>query len=167
MGVARELKTWFGDAWREKRVFALHTGGHSERAPQYGTCGKAFADVPMDASGRGVPATILEAQLVQLTPLAKTLPPGIFVSSADVFLEYDDAQGKFDVETYASMERGITALGHPSSVAIGEEHGVFACDAEEVHERVRAMCAGQPSALYKLHNWGRDLQHAITLTQGP
>ena len=64
MGVARELKTWFGDAWREKRVFALHTGGHSERAPQYGTCGKAFADVPMDASGRGVPATILEAQLV-------------------------------------------------------------------------------------------------------
>jgi|TARA_B100000073_G_scaffold348090_1_gene364979 fucokinase len=146
MGVARELKTWFGDAWREKRVFALHTGGHSERAPQYGTCGKAFADVPMDASGRGVPATILEAQLVQLTPLAKTLPPGIFVSSADVFLEYDDAQGKFDIETYASMERGITALGHPSSVAIGEEHGVFACDAEEVHERVRAMRAGQPSA---------------------
>ena len=78
--------------------------------------------------------------------MAKTLPPGIFVSSADVFLEYDDAQGKFDIETYASMERGITALGHPSSVAIGEEHGVFACDAEEVHERVRAMRAGQPSA---------------------
>jgi len=146
MGVARELKSWFGEAWREKRVFVLHTGGHSERAPQYGTCGKAFADVPMDASGRGVPATILEAQLVQLTPLAKTLPPGIFVSSADVFLEYDDAQGKFDDETYASMQRGITALGHPSSVAIGEEHGVFACDADEVRERVRAMRAGEPLA---------------------
>ena len=142
IAVARELKGWFGDAWRDKRVFALHTGGYSERAPQHGTLGKAFAEVPMDCRGCGTPGTILEAQLVQLTPLAATLPPGVFVSCADVALEYGDVEKSLDEETRSAMKRGITALAHPSSVAIGEQHGVFACDEAEVKERVRAMRAG-------------------------
>ena len=146
IAVARELKSWFGDAWRDKRVFALHTGGYSERAPQHGTLGKAFAEVPMDCRGCGTPGTILEAQLVQLTPLAATLPPGVFVSCADVALEYGDVEKSLDEETRSAMKRGITALAHPSSVAIGEQHGVFACDEAEVKERVRAMRAGRKLA---------------------
>ena len=138
LAVCRELPGWFGDGWRTRRVFCLHAGGHSERAPQHGACGKAFAEIPMDASGNGWAATVLEAQLVQLTPLCETLPPGVFVSCADVSLEYDHAFGKFDAQTVDAMARGITALAHPSSVAIGEQHGVFACDAERVAEAVRA-----------------------------
>jgi hypothetical protein len=36
----------------------------------------------------GVPATILEAQLVYLLDLPAILPPGVFVSSADVVLQF-------------------------------------------------------------------------------
>lgn len=142
--VARELESWFGEDWSSKRVFVLHTGGHSERSPQHGTCGKAFAEIPFDGTGRGIPGTILEAQLAQLTPLAATLPPGVFVSCADVTLEFGNLGEVVSEDMYDAMRRGITALAHPSSVAIGEHHGVFACDVDEVDARVRAMRRGGP-----------------------
>ena len=148
IAVCRELRGWFGDGWRETRTFCLHAGGHSERAPQHGVCGKAFAEIPMDASGTGTPSTVLEAQLVQLTPLLETLPAGVFVSCADVSLEYERGLGRLDEETRKEMERGITALAHPSSVTIGEQHGVFACDATEVAKAARASRTGEtPRAL--------------------
>lgn len=140
--VAALLEDWFGDFWRTKKIFVLHTGGHSERAPQHGACGKAFAEIPMDAAGVGMPATVLEAQLVQLSAFAKALPPGIFVSSADVLLEYGDAPLSYDADVYEAMERGITALGHPSPLIIGSQHGVFCCDAKEVEMRMEAVRAG-------------------------
>ena len=144
--VAALLEDWFGDFWRTKKIFVLHTGGHSERAPQHGACGKAFAEIPMDASGVGMPATVLEAQLVQLSAFAKALPPGIFVSSADVLLEYGDAPSAYDADVYDAMEHGITALGHPSPLHIGSQHGVFSCDSEEVEVRVAAMRSGNHQA---------------------
>jgi len=144
--VAALLEDWFGDAWRVKKIFVLHTGGYSERAPQHGSCGKAFAEVPMDAAGIGMPATILEAQLVQLSAFARALPPGMFVSSADVLIEYGDIPGTYDKVIYEAMERGITALGHPSSLEVGASHGVFVCDKKEVRARVDAMRAGEERA---------------------
>lgn len=151
LAVCRELPGLFGDAWRTRRVFCLHTGGHSERAPQHGACGKAFAEIPMDAGGYGWAATVLEAQLVQLTPLCETLPPGVFVSCADVSLEYDHALGNFDRETVDAMARGITALAHPSSVAIGEQHGVFVCDAERVAESAQASRRAEATTPLECH----------------
>ena len=74
--------------WSAKRILLLHAGGYSERSPAHGTLGKAFGQLPMDAANVGVPATILEAQLVYYLELPGILPPGIFVSSADVVLQF-------------------------------------------------------------------------------
>ena len=81
------LQASVGHAWASRRILLLHAGGYSERSPAHGTLGKAFGQLPMDATGVGVPATILEAQLVYLQDLPAALPPGVFVSSADVVLQ--------------------------------------------------------------------------------
>ena len=87
LNVMLRLQASVGHAWASRRILLLHAGGYSERSPAHGTLGKAFGQLPMDAAGVGVPATILEAQLVYLQDLPAALPPGVFVSSADVVLQ--------------------------------------------------------------------------------
>ena len=82
--VMLRLQALVGSGWSAKKLFLLHAGGYSERSPAHGTLGKAFGQLPFDAAGVGVPATVLETQLVSFQELPSRLPSGIFVSSADV-----------------------------------------------------------------------------------
>lgn len=121
------LQATVGNKWKDARILLLHAGGYSERSPAHGTLGKAFGQLPLAAGNVGIPATILEAQLVYYVDLPAMLPPGIFVSSADVILQF----GSFPTLSEDERERaagGLLALGHASTVQTGTEHGVFACD---------------------------------------
>ena len=86
--VMLRLQAVAGSGWSAKKLFLLHAGGYSERSPAHGTLGKAFGQLPFDAAGVGVPATVLEAQLVSFQELPSRLPNGVFVSSADVAVQF-------------------------------------------------------------------------------
>ena len=139
--VMLKLQASTDDAWTRGRILLLHAGGYSERSPAHGTLGKAFGQLPMDAADVGVPATILEAQLVNFVDLVTQLPPGVFVSSADVALQFGDTPALSD-ETREKASWGILALGHVGDLKTGEQHGVFACD----RESLRAFAAEAAAA---------------------
>ena len=134
--VMLRLQADVGPCWRRSRILLLHAGGYSERSPAHGTLGKAFAQLPMDAANMGAPATMLEAQLVYLQELPASLPPGVFISAADVVLQMP-ALAPLDETTADRASHGILALGHASTVAIGRSHGVFVCDRHELVELIR------------------------------
>ena len=140
LNVMLRLQASVGQAWASRRILLLHAGGYSERSPAHGTLGKAFGQLPMDAAGVGVPATILEAQLVYLQDLPAALPPGVFVSSADVVLQMARVP-PIDERVRERVADGILALGHASPIEIGVGHGVFACDRTELTEFVRRHAA--------------------------
>ena len=134
--VMLRLQADVGPCWRRSRILLLHAGGYSERSPAHGTLGKAFAQLPMDAANMGAPATMLEAQLVYLQELPASLPPGVFISAADVVLQMP-ALAPLDETTAERASHGILALAHASTVATGRSHGVFVCDRHELVELIR------------------------------
>ena len=141
--VMLKLQAIAGTGWSEKRLFLLHAGGYSERSPAHGTLGKAFGQLPLDAANLGVPATILEAQLLSFQELPKKLPPGVFISSADIAVQFGKLPRlDFSTDEFKSCERGILALGHASSVEIGTGHGVFVCDREELNTFAKSSGGG-------------------------
>ena len=133
-----------------EKILLLHAGGYSERSPAHGTLGKAFGQIPLDAADVGVPATILEAQLACLVHLPANLPPGIFVSSADVVLQLADPPPALDAGTKARCAEGILALGHANPLDVAAHHGVFACDRKALEALVNASalrCANDPRGI--------------------
>ena len=139
--VMLRLQALVGSGWSAKKLFLLHAGGYSERSPAHGTLGKAFGQIPFDAAGVGVPATVLETQLVSFQELPSRLPSGIFVSSADVAVQFG-ALPRLGPAAIARAEQGILALAHASSVEVGTGHGVFVCDREQLDACVRGAVAG-------------------------
>ena len=95
----------------------------------------------MDAAGVGVPATILEAQLVYLQDLPAALPPGVFVSGPPTSSSRWPASPPSTNAFANAVADGILALGHASPIEIGVGHGVFACDRTELTEFVRRHAA--------------------------
>ena len=138
--VMLRLQAVAGSGWSGKKLFLLHAGGYSERSPAHGTLGKAFGQIPFDAAGVGVPATVLEAQLVSFQELPSRLPNGIFISSADVAVQFG-ALPRLGPDAIARAREGILALAHASSVEVGTGHGVFVCEREQLDARVRAAVA--------------------------
>ena len=138
--VMLRLQAVAGSGWSGKKLFLLHAGGYSERSPAHGTLGKAFGQIPFDAAGVGVPATVLEAQLVSFQELPSRLPNGVFVSSADVAVQFG-ALPRLGPDAIARAREGILALAHASSVEVGTGHGVFVCEREQLDACVRAAVA--------------------------
>ena len=141
LNVMLRLQAVAGSGWSAKKLFLLHAGGYSERSPAHGTLGKAFGQLPFDAAGMGVPATVLEAQLVSFQELPSRLPNGVFVSSADVAVQFG-ALPRLSSDAIARAAEGILALAHASSVEVGTGHGVLVCDREKLDACVRGGVAG-------------------------
>ena len=72
--------------------------------------------------------------------LPSRLPNGIFVSSADVAVQFG-ALPRLGPDAIARAREGILALAHASSVEVGTGHGVFVCEREQLDARVRAADA--------------------------
>eukprot|EP00911_Craspedida_sp_UC1_P001375 UC1_evm2s1037 len=108
---AEHLETW--------RMLIIHAGGYSKRLPNVSIIGKIFAAVPC-----GDPVfQMLEVKLATYVDFPAKMSPGsVFVTCADD-IELFDGTGDLSLD-----RKGFTALGHPSSLAIGTTHGVFALD---------------------------------------
>ncbi|KAG0219816.1 hypothetical protein BGX31_011156 [Mortierella sp. GBA43] len=82
------------------RILLIHAGGYTD-------------------SSRGI--QVLELKLVLYLHLVKSMPPGVFLTSADgieLFASKDPFPN--EIKPYT-----ITALAHPSSTRIGSTHGVY------------------------------------------
>ncbi|KAG0265356.1 hypothetical protein BG011_004901 [Mortierella polycephala] len=101
------------------RVLLIHAGGYSSRLPHVSTRGKVFMTLPQANSPQGI--QILELKLVLYLHLLRTMPPGVFLTSADG-IELFASKSPFPS---VAKPRTITALAHPSSMHIGSTHGVY------------------------------------------
>ncbi|KAF9984654.1 hypothetical protein BGZ65_012953, partial [Modicella reniformis] len=101
------------------RILLIHAGGYSTRLPHVSARGKVFTALPQADSPQGI--QVLELKLVLYLHLLKSMPPGVFLTSADG-IELFASKSPFPSEHKPFT---ITALAHPSSTQIGSTHGVY------------------------------------------
>ncbi|XP_053549324.1 fucose-1-phosphate guanylyltransferase [Bombina bombina] len=97
-------------------IILIHAGGYSQRLPNASALGKIFTALPL-----GDPIyQMLELKLAIYIDFPTNMNPGVLITCADDIELYSsgDSEVKFD-------RSGITALAHPSTLAIGTTHGVF------------------------------------------
>ncbi len=119
LNVLREIaQAEGGDApFSMKKILVLHSGGDSQRVPQYSACGKLFARVPR-ALWDGRPSTLFDEFLVSLSCVPARMHGGMLVMCGDVLLLFNALQ--IDLERV-----GAACLSMRAPVQLGTRHGVF------------------------------------------
>ncbi|KAF9971501.1 hypothetical protein BGZ73_005545 [Actinomortierella ambigua] len=113
------------DVLAKARILLIHAGGYSSRLPHVSACGKLFMAIPQRDS-KGI--EVFDIKLILYLHLLKTMPPGVFVTSADG-IELFASKTPFPSTTSPFR---ITALAHPSPLDIATTHGVFELAAESL-----------------------------------
>ncbi|KAG0293100.1 hypothetical protein BGZ96_003323 [Linnemannia gamsii] len=103
----------------EARTLLIHAGGYSTRLPHVSARGKVFTTLPQADKPEGI--QVLDLKLVLYLHLLRSMPPGVFLTSADG-IELFSSSSPFPKEPKPFT---ITALAHPSSLKIGSTHGVY------------------------------------------
>ncbi len=116
-----ELQRW----WAANRVLIIHSGGQSQRLPQYSVSGKLFGALPVQTPW-GEMSTVFDEMLALSTEWATRLPAGLVVASGDVVLTFDAAQLDWS-------RPGVTGVALRKDAATASQHGVYVVDA---HDRV-------------------------------
>ena len=116
--IARHQKT-IGDTrgLDSLRILLIHSGGASQRLPQFSPLGKIFAPLPMIRPD-GQLMTIFDHLYLMVAALPQRLGPGLLVAAGDVFL-------LFDAGSMPQPPAGITALSMRAPAELGRQHGVF------------------------------------------
>lgn len=106
------------DKWR---ILLLNAGGQSKRFPSNSVLGKLFLTLPC-----GSPSfSLIEIKMASYSPFLSRMPPGVFHGSADSIEIFDIGD---ESDTWTFNNEGFTALAHPSSLFVGETHGVYVLD---------------------------------------
>ncbi|KAF9153671.1 hypothetical protein BG015_002929 [Linnemannia schmuckeri] len=103
----------------QARTLLIHAGGYSTRLPHVSARGKVFTTLPQANKPEGI--QVLDLKLVLYLHLLKSMPPGVFLTSADG-IELFSSSSPFPKDPKPFT---ITALAHPSSKQIGSTHGVY------------------------------------------
>ncbi|KAG0203467.1 hypothetical protein BGX28_004253 [Mortierella sp. GBA30] len=129
------------DFLAKARTLLVHAGGYSTRLPHISARGKIFTTLPQADHLEGI--QVLELKLVLYLHLLETMPPGVFLTSADG-IELFASGTPFPSEPKPFT---ITALAHPSSTRIGSTHGVYLLqDADHLVTRDRKLHPKDQSA---------------------
>lgn len=103
-----------------KRILCIHSGGDSQRIPQYSVCGKLFSPVPRQLPD-GSCSTLFDELMVAFTSLAPKIRDGMLVCSGDVLMLFDALQLDYFTD-------GAAALSVKTSAELGSHHGVYCSD---------------------------------------
>ncbi|NXM71747.1 FPGT guanylyltransferase, partial [Serilophus lunatus] len=115
--VLQYLEDLYGDEWSSFTVLLIHSGGYSQRLPSASALGKIFMALPL-----GEPLfQMLELKLAMYLDLPRHMRPGVLVTCSDDIELYSTG----DTEPIRLDRPGVTALAHPSELAVGTTHGVF------------------------------------------
>ena len=146
------LEKKYGAAFAAKRVLLIHAGGYSKRLPNHSHCGKIYSLLPVPSPGNAKAAmSMLELKLLTFAHVPAQVPAGrggVFVTCSDDLIFYDHSVCDFSND-------GFTALGHPSPVTIGKDHGVFVLDSAD-----DAAAAGPAACRKFIHKYSVDAQRA-------
>ncbi|KAF9340314.1 hypothetical protein BGZ91_002605 [Linnemannia elongata] len=135
-------ETFPADFLLQARTLLIHAGGYSTRLPHVSARGKVFATLPQADKSEGI--QVLDLKLSLYLHLLKSMPPGVFLTSADG-IELFSSCLPFPKDPKPFT---ITALAHPSSTQIGSTHGVYLLqDPEGLIPTDRARVPKDQSAL--------------------
>ena len=105
----------------------IHSGGASQRLPQFSPLGKIFTPLPL-VRPDGQLMTLFDHLYLMMAGLPPRLGPGMLVAAGDVFL-------LFDASAMTPPPAGVTALSMRTAAEMGEHHGVFGVKKMEVGNR--------------------------------
>lgn len=125
LNVLREIARAQGGSspFSMQRILVLHSGGDSQRIPQYSACGKLFSRVPR-ALWDGRPSTLFDEFCISLSCVPPRMNGGMLVMSGDVLLLFNALQ--IDLERL-----GAACLSIKAPVQTGTRHGVFLSDGKD------------------------------------
>ena len=108
------------DAFDQRRILIVHSGGDSRRLPAYAASGKIFMPLPFeDECGRAV--TMFDLVARDLASLTWPAEGRVLVASGDVYLglhgQNIDLSGP-----------GVVGVAFATDVDRGSRHGVYVCD---------------------------------------
>ncbi|HML45306.1 MAG TPA: L-fucokinase, partial [Clostridia bacterium] len=118
--VLRQLALGREKPFESRRILVLHSGGDSQRIPQYSACGKLFSRVPR-ALPDGRASTLFDESMIALAGIPNRMAGGMLVLSGDVLLLFNTLQ--IDLE-----RSGAACLTVKAPVDVGVNHGVFLPD---------------------------------------
>jgi fucokinase len=119
LNVLRRLLEESGEAdpFTGKRILILHSGGNSQRIPQYSACGKLFSRVPRELPD-GRCSTLFDEFVISLSGVPARMSDGVLVMSGDVLLLFNPLQ--IDLQ-----REGTACLSIKAPAETGSHHGVF------------------------------------------
>jgi fucokinase len=103
------------------RILLIHSGGASQRLPQFSSLGKIFTPLPLIRPD-GQLMTLFDQLYLMLAGLPARVGPGMLVAAGDVFL-------MFDGSAVPPPPAGVSALSIRVPAAMAEAHGIFLADA--------------------------------------
>ena len=106
------------------RILLIHSGGASQRLPQFSPLGKIFTPLPLIRPD-GQLMTLFDHLYLMMAVLPQRIGPGMLVAAGDVFL-------LFDATPMPTPSAGITALSIRVPAEMGQAHGVFKVEGERV-----------------------------------
>ncbi|KAK6173154.1 hypothetical protein SNE40_016663 [Patella caerulea] len=107
----------YGPKLFELKIMIIHAGGWSQRMPNASILGKIFTALP-----HGEPVyQMLDMKLAMYWPFVKRMKAGVFIVCADDILTYNLGSDS----NWSVSEYGFTALAHPSTMKMGNTHGVY------------------------------------------
>ncbi|ESN98854.1 hypothetical protein HELRODRAFT_67205, partial [Helobdella robusta] len=125
MNVIYHLNKIYNEKLNKLFILIINAGGFSQRMPTMAALGKIFMSLPF-----GSPVwQIFDLKLACYLPFLQNMNPGYFQASSDTIEVFNEAiLENCEVLQYSFKNEGLTALAHPSTVNIGESHGVFVVD---------------------------------------
>lgn len=117
-----------GKPFEHLRILLIHSGGASQRLPQYSPLGKIFAPLPL-VRPDGQLMTLFDQLYLMLAGLPPRLGPGMLVAAGDVFLLFDAG-----TMPAVAANPGTVALTMRVPAEVGVAHGVFRVDAAKPRE---------------------------------
>ncbi|MDR1598582.1 MAG: bifunctional fucokinase/L-fucose-1-P-guanylyltransferase [Oscillospiraceae bacterium] len=116
-----------------RRALVIHSGGDSQRVPQYSALGKLFSPAPrLLPDGRG--SSLFDELMIALAGVPARVPGGMLTLCGDVLLLFSPLQIDLEWSRSACLTVGVPAEA-------GERHGVFLGDERGF---VRAFMHKQP-----------------------
>ena len=103
------------------KILVIHSGGDSQRIPQYSVCGKLFSPVPRVLPD-GRRSMLFDEIMISLSALPGRMNHGMFTISGDVLMLFNPYQ--VDLK----LKKSAAAISIKSSVDVGVNHGVFLTD---------------------------------------
>ncbi|XP_057377678.1 fucose-1-phosphate guanylyltransferase-like [Daphnia carinata] len=123
--ILKLLKDLFGNELFHMKIWISHAGGSSKRLPNLSCTGKLFCPLPLEIEGKAI--TILNLKIIITSPFLKLMKNGgIFICASDDVETYCLDELESIVEQSNKLtEDGVVAIAHPSSITIGNTHGVY------------------------------------------